>query len=331
MIVVCWCFDGDLLVVLLCKKSYKPHKYVVSCWWFVGGCRVTIHYNRRNTMKKICKFLTVFLLAITLGFLANSESVDAKSKVKISNSKITLTVGQSKTLKVKGTKKKPKWSSSKKSVATVSSKGKVVAKKAGNTTITAKIGKKKYKCKVTVKNKKKQQNTNVAKPTTPANPTPTVPANPVGSRTNPDNPRNGVTVKDYSRTYYFKLNDVYKGNDAINVLKSYGKWGENEQDELYNHPNTTLVLFSFDMSAISGYDNYYLDGIDILNPYSFYNSSATQNLGEIPALYLDWEYDRSEIKLYNGGSSKMYAAFFIPSNITSFTYNNDDHWVRYDF
>ena len=82
-------------------------------------------------MKKSCKLLTVFLLAVTLGVFGNLESVNAKSKIKISNSKITLTVGQSKTLKVKGTKKKPQWSSSKKSVATVSKKGKVVAKKTG--------------------------------------------------------------------------------------------------------------------------------------------------------------------------------------------------------
>lgn len=61
-------------------------------------------------MKKSCKLLTVFLLAVTLGVFGNLESVNARSKIKISNSKITLTVGQSKTLKVKGTKKKPKWS-----------------------------------------------------------------------------------------------------------------------------------------------------------------------------------------------------------------------------
>ena len=209
-------------------------------------------------MKKSCKLLTVFLLAVTLGVFGNLNTVKAKSKIKISNSKITLTVRQSKTLKVKGTKKKPKWSSSKKSVATVSKKGKVVAKKAGSATITAKIGKKKYKCKVTVKNKKKTQNT--TKPTT------TVPANPLGSRTNPYNPRNGVTINNYGSVYYFKLNEVRKGNDAINLLKSFGKWGEFEQEELSNNPNTNLVLFTFDVSAISGYDKYFLDGSDILNP-----------------------------------------------------------------
>ena len=53
-------------------------------------------------MKKACKLLTVFLLAVTLGVFGNLESVNAKSKIKISNSKITLIVGQSKTLKVNG-------------------------------------------------------------------------------------------------------------------------------------------------------------------------------------------------------------------------------------
>lgn len=124
--------------------------------------------------KSVSKLVTALLLALAIcvtGVIGNEASVDAKTKVKISNTRITLTVRQSKTLKVKGTKKKPKWSSSKKSVATVSKKGKVVAKKAGNATITAKIGKKKYKCKVTVKNKNKQQNTNTVKPSTPGKPT----------------------------------------------------------------------------------------------------------------------------------------------------------------
>lgn len=171
----------------------------------------------------------------------------------------------------------------------------------------------------------KKKTRNITKPTT------AVPANPLGSRTNPYNPRNGVTINNYGSVYYFKLNEVRKGNDAINLLKSFGKWGEFEQEELSDNPNTNLVLFTFDVSAISGYDKYFLDGSDILNPYCFYNSSATQNLGGVSALYIDWEYDRSEIKLYNGGSSKMYAAFLIPNNVASFAYSNNGYWTKYDF
>lgn len=110
--------------------------------------------------KSVSKLLTALLLALAVcvtGVIGNESSVDAKTKVKISNTKITLIVDQSKTLKIKGTKKKPTWSSSNKSVATVSSKGKVIAKKVGIVNITAKIESKKYKCKVTVKNKKTPQ------------------------------------------------------------------------------------------------------------------------------------------------------------------------------
>ena len=85
------------------------------------------------------------------GPLGTLESY-AASKVKISKSKATITKGKTLKLKVKGSKKKVKWTRSKKKIATVNKKGKVTAKKAGKTTITAKIGKKKYRCKLTVKN-----------------------------------------------------------------------------------------------------------------------------------------------------------------------------------
>lgn len=78
-----------------------------------------------------------------------------KVKIALNKKSITLYVGKTQKLKVNGTNKKVKWSSSKKSVASVSSSGKVTAKKKGSATITAKIGKTKFKCKVTVKAKKK--------------------------------------------------------------------------------------------------------------------------------------------------------------------------------
>ena len=89
---------------------------------------------------------------------------------------MTLTVGKSYKLKLKNNKKKIKWFSSKKKVATVSKTGKVKAKRAGTARITAKVGKKKYVCKVTVKNKKKT--TKTTKTTTTKKPTVTkAPAN----------------------------------------------------------------------------------------------------------------------------------------------------------
>ena len=98
---------------------------------------------------KTCKKLLLFILVLGLVF-TNTATVQAATK--INKKSATMYVGQTTTLKISGTKTKAKWSSSNKSIATVNSKGKVTAKKKGKVKITAKVGKKKYTCKVTVKN-----------------------------------------------------------------------------------------------------------------------------------------------------------------------------------
>ncbi|MCQ4638005.1 Ig-like domain-containing protein [Anaerovorax odorimutans] len=108
-------------------------------------------------MKRIAKIIALSMVlfvgcAFTVPAATGTLESHAASKVKISKKKATVVKGKTLQLKVKGTKKKAKWTSSKKKVATVNKKGKVTAKKAGKTVITAKIGKKKYKCKITVKN-----------------------------------------------------------------------------------------------------------------------------------------------------------------------------------
>lgn len=109
----------------------------------------------KKITKKIALLCIIVLLMEGVSIIETEPTIiSAATKVRLNKKKATLTVGKTITLKVKGTKKKVKWSSSKKKVATVSSKGKVRAKKKGKVTITAKIGKKKYKCKITVKNKK---------------------------------------------------------------------------------------------------------------------------------------------------------------------------------
>ena len=85
------------------------------------------------------------------GYSAKAPFICEWDMPKISASKATLVVGNTKTLKIQYNKSKVKWSSSSKSVAKVSSKGVVTALKKGKATITAKVGKKKYSCKVTVK------------------------------------------------------------------------------------------------------------------------------------------------------------------------------------
>ena len=73
---------------------------------------------------------------------------------KMSKSKLTLTKGETEALKLNGTDQKITWKSSNKNIASVDKNGKITAKKKGTVTITATVLKKKYTCKVTVKNPK---------------------------------------------------------------------------------------------------------------------------------------------------------------------------------
>lgn len=87
---------------------------------------------------------------------------------KMSTSKVTLTKGDSTKLKLNGTDQAITWKSSNKNIASVNKNGKVTAKKKGTVTITATVLKKKYTCKVTVKNPSASSNTSpsIDKPTT---------------------------------------------------------------------------------------------------------------------------------------------------------------------
>ena len=85
-----------------------------------------------------------------------STPAEAKSKVKLSTTRVSLNGGASKTIKIKGTKKKVKWSivSGKKNIKLKNKKKtsvKVVGVKRGTAKVQAKLGKKKYICRVTVR------------------------------------------------------------------------------------------------------------------------------------------------------------------------------------
>lgn len=117
-------------------------------------------------MRKLRTKVMAVALAFALGVSAptvlpsmNTTTVASAATVKLSQTKVSLKVGQTKQLKLTGTKKTITWSSSKKSVATVSKSGKVTAKAAGTATITAKSSGKKYTCKVTVTDKKADNQT----------------------------------------------------------------------------------------------------------------------------------------------------------------------------
>lgn len=99
---------------------------------------------------KSFKWLLCLVLILVL-ILPMTTSVQAKSAIKLSSKKKTMTVGETYKLTVKNTTKKATYSSSDKSVAKVNKKGVITAKSAGLAVITVKVGSKKLTCKVTVK------------------------------------------------------------------------------------------------------------------------------------------------------------------------------------
>lgn len=241
----------------------------------------------------------------------------AASKVRISKKNAIVTVGKTLRLKVKGTKKKVRWTSSKRRVATVTSSGLVYANRVGTATITARTKNGSARCKVTVK----------AAPDA------------VGSRTNPADPRNGVTIKNSFGTMYFKLNVVLRGEDAINKLKAMGEWSEYDQDIYDNeYSGTVLTLLIYDVKAVSGYNVYSLNGYDIINPVYLYNAACNAKISSVDTKLFHNTYDTKDffsLELYHGAGSDMYIAMYLPRNINAFTNKIYDrtkaHWIKYTF
>lgn len=97
------------------------------------------------------RLLLSLILCFTL--VVSGVNINAATKVKINKKTASIYVGKTVQLKITGTKKKVSWKSSNKKVATVTTKGKVKGIKKGTAKITATVSKKKYTCKVTVKEK----------------------------------------------------------------------------------------------------------------------------------------------------------------------------------
>lgn len=108
-------------------------------------------------MRKKNLVTTVLVASMLVGSLGvTSTPAEAKSKIKLSTTRVSLNGGASKTIKIKCTKKKVKWSvvSGKKNIKLKNKKKtsvKIVGVKRGTAKVQAKLGKKKYICRVTVR------------------------------------------------------------------------------------------------------------------------------------------------------------------------------------
>ncbi len=212
-------------------------------------------------MKRIISLLLVFSLAVILGTSAKVPTSEAAA-VKISKSKLNLTVGSSYTLKMKGTSKKAKWSSNKKSVVSVGKKtGKLKAKKAGTATVTAKLSGKKYRCKVKVKSK-----------------TSTKP----GSKNNPLSAFDKHTINYYEEgkkkgKFSIQLISYITGDEAAALAKNNSSNPAPEENQEY-------IYFKFDIEYISGSQT--VNARDIFNYYyNLYGDNSSTQMQN-----LDWGF-----------------------------------------
>lgn len=106
--------------------------------------------------KKIKLFLTAIIISVVMTLLP--VQTEAKDKIYLNRTKITLNVGQTKKLSLirnkKNVKKKIKWTSENRKKVSIDRKGVVRALCSGKAKITAKYQGKKYACIVVVKNRR---------------------------------------------------------------------------------------------------------------------------------------------------------------------------------
>lgn len=109
--------------------------------------------------RKIKLFLTAIIISVVMTLLP--LQTEAKDKIYLNRTKITLNVGQTKKLSLisnkKKVKKKVKWTSKNKKKVSVDRKGVVRALCSGKAKITAKYQGKKYACIVVVKNERQSE------------------------------------------------------------------------------------------------------------------------------------------------------------------------------
>ncbi len=136
-------------------------------------------------VRRALSFILTMALCLQMGLMVDTSCSQAAKKAKLSNRKLTMTVGQKKKIKIKNRRKAAKYlfKSSRKKVASVSKLGKVKAIKKGTAVITVKEKYKKKvktvgKVKITVKSKRPtvtKQPAETKAPVVTSQPVPTTP------------------------------------------------------------------------------------------------------------------------------------------------------------
>lgn len=244
--------------------SLKNHKSNVKVKWFSSDKKIATVSTKGNVKAK--KVGTATIIA-----QVDNETyqciVTVQNKPKLSNAKLKLGIDDSFILNLENNQSKIKWSSSDKKIATVSNNGTVKAKKVGTATITAKVGNKKYQCNVTVINKPGTKN----KPLSAYK-------------------LNTINMNDYGeqRTIQLQLLDCITAENTC-CLK-----GDTDIPSNYK-----WVFMKFYVNYVDG--ELSIDGNDILDDESFYNSICSKQIHDLRWETIDFEdaYDDDESDIVN--------------------------------
>lgn len=151
----------ELKVTLYPGQTKKLKPYVAGCkvsgtWKTSNKKVVTVNSKGKITAKKTG---TANITITKRGTTATCKVTVKKPSIKLNKTSLSITVGGNKKLKatIAGKSKKATWKTSNKKVATVNSSGKITAKGTGNCKITATCNGVSASCKVTVKEKEKEQ------------------------------------------------------------------------------------------------------------------------------------------------------------------------------
>ena len=239
------------------------------------------------------------LLSVALCFvlIIQCANINAATKVKINKTKASIYVGKTVQLKVTGTKKKVTWKSSNKKIATVTSKGKVKGVKKGTAKITATVSKKKYTCKVTVKNK--EVNVTTKEPETTSEPVKDVSITPTPTETPCVISLGGLQAYNYNEEYTLDNGCKITMNGMVfsGIDHDFYKYGyvdylmNNDTDKTVKVP--TLKLFMEDGSYI-----YTILFFDYLRPYQKGRSNPTILRFNKRPVIIELVMDRTETETY---------------------------------
>lgn len=227
--------------------------------------------SNMKTSKKLCSLLLVTAIGVTSVACEQPNNTEAKSKISLSAKSLVVVKGKSKILRLKNSKKKVVWKLNTKKYISIKKTGKnkirITGKKAGTTKVTAKLGKKRYVCKVLVKNASVTL-VQTAKPTSATVPTQTAvvtkTATAIPSK-EPDATAEATATPDTKIPMKISRKSVNQSNQISTVLS--------EHTAVYVHQDGVEGLEVLDEYYAGGKEIYYRKGKkeQYLSQYDLFN------------------------------------------------------------